>query len=690
MARTARNSEPLELLVRRLARLESDCAQRAASEARVAELVEQMKLKVQQFERQNAANMRSAEDELSRLSDDLQRSLHAQHTLESRVNTGERRVMELRRSVEEVSAERDAAAAQHRAQVNERLQLERQTAEEHELREAMSRKLRDADSDAAKLRADLIRCDRERVSLDVELQKLQPKVEKLQKLEPLEATMSSRRQERSLAKAWASLRSYCQRSRRAREVCLSTVGKAKQRAYIRSVFEAWCAASSASMRRRRLSGIVMAQRRCLACRSTFRQLQAASTARQVRVQQLHRAVSHRCQRLRFCAFKALLPYPRRLTPSPASGSLETRMSTLLRQHTLRKAFAALRQPAQQATQMRLGLSTWAQSLRERSTATVLLGWRAVLAWQRCLAKCNRQFRRLRLQAAMSRLSMWAWSRRRTTAAQAVPFQQGIAEIRAQRRLHWWRETALRCRQMRSRGATVARRKHFTLLRFALGQWSLSLRVAMSRTCEELSVQIEEASQEAAEMEARRIKNVEDQQQAELARRDLAVEVQQKAAEAEGMRVRTQKMKQANMDLLSELRQAKEEGDQLRCELERWQVQRAQFFEENQSQSSVELQLEEALEMHGTLRFALRNAEMEAERATRGKATAESRLQSLQERLTDARRSYVQAISALDGKASQLAWEGREARREAERIEQVIEGIAFRMQICDQELQSMSN
>eukprot|EP00971_Amphidinium_carterae_P041822 821887-Amphidinium_carterae.1 len=38
MAKASRSSDSLELLVRRLTKLENDCAQRAVSEARVAEL----------------------------------------------------------------------------------------------------------------------------------------------------------------------------------------------------------------------------------------------------------------------------------------------------------------------------------------------------------------------------------------------------------------------------------------------------------------------------------------------------------------------------------------------------------------------------------------------------------------------------------------------------------------------------
>ncbi|CAK0826195.1 unnamed protein product [Prorocentrum cordatum] len=65
----------VELQLRRLAHLESLCANRTAGEARAAALVAQLEAKIRQFEQQTAANMGQAEQELARLSGELQLSL---------------------------------------------------------------------------------------------------------------------------------------------------------------------------------------------------------------------------------------------------------------------------------------------------------------------------------------------------------------------------------------------------------------------------------------------------------------------------------------------------------------------------------------------------------------------------------------------------------------------------------------
>mmetsp|Transcript_57360 Transcript_57360/g.134481 ORF Transcript_57360/g.134481 Transcript_57360/m.134481 type:complete len:697 (+) Transcript_57360:85-2175(+) len=685
MAKASRSSDSLELLVRRLTKLENDCAQRAVSEARVAELVEQMRLKVQQFERQNAANLQNAEEELSKLSDDLQRSLHAEHSLETRVRAGELRLAEMRQLVKEAAAERDAECARHKAIVGERLQLDHQVSEEHAAWESMSAKLQEADAEVAKLRADLAKCDSDRVNLDAELAKLRPEVTKRRHLERSETTITERRDRLVIQHAWAEFRRSCQCSRRVREASLATVRRARRTSLLQRTVELWRLSACAAMQARRLAGIIMARHRSAKLRQALRQLQTALLQRQRHSLLLHDASAYRSRQLQLNAFRAL----RAVSAEPTMGEPcpEVRVSMLVRMHVLRRTFGELLRLAEQAGHVKLGLATWVKAKQQRLATSSFHGWRAVLSWQRCVARCSAQFRKLRLKASLNRFSHWAYVRRNTTRVALQGALEGVAHTIMHRRFVWWREAFRRSKLLARRGETVVDRRKLVLLRLAVDSWCMTVHLALRNACEGLAAELQEAGQAAATVELRCAKHAENQRLAELAHMDLESEVQSKAAEAADLHEQTQRLKRGNMALLTKLNQEVDEGENLRRELEHWQARRLVHLEET-AQTSLESQREEALEMHGELRFALCRAEVEAARVAEGKATAEARLLSLQERLGEARHSYVHAIAQLDSKASHLAREGRDAREEAEQMERVIEGIAFRMQICDLELQSV--
>ncbi|CAE8611021.1 unnamed protein product [Polarella glacialis] len=194
----------LEWQIRRLAELESACAQRGASEAKAAELVEQMRVKVRQFERQNAANVAGAEQELSRLSDDLQRSLHAKHTLEVRVREGDRRVDQLRVTVADLSAGRDVAVARRCALAEDSARARRQAAEETEAKDAAFQRLHRLALEAERLRSEVEGREAVNATLQRELASLRPAVVRLCRRERAELVLLERLQRGLLGRCfWA-------------------------------------------------------------------------------------------------------------------------------------------------------------------------------------------------------------------------------------------------------------------------------------------------------------------------------------------------------------------------------------------------------------------------------------------------------------------------------------------------------
>merc|ERR1740121_733290 len=111
-----------------------------------------MRLKVQQFAEQNARNAQSAEKEMSFLSDELQRSLQEEHTLEVRAKEGERRVSELQREVDDLRAKRDAALARRHAQAEENVRIQRRLSRGRDSRGETEERLHRCEAEAQQLR----------------------------------------------------------------------------------------------------------------------------------------------------------------------------------------------------------------------------------------------------------------------------------------------------------------------------------------------------------------------------------------------------------------------------------------------------------------------------------------------------------------------------------------------------------
>eukprot|EP00929_Paragymnodinium_shiwhaense_P090392 TRINITY_DN50578_c0_g1_i1.p1 TRINITY_DN50578_c0_g1~~TRINITY_DN50578_c0_g1_i1.p1 ORF type:complete len:839 (-),score=203.41 TRINITY_DN50578_c0_g1_i1:81-2597(-) len=186
---------PLDEQMRHLARLEKEVAQRAAAEARAAELVEQMRLKVMQFEQQNDTNRSQAEAELSRLSDDLQRSLHRQYALEMRVQEDEEKIIRLQQTLPELAARRDHLLERHKLHKEEVAEFQKRALQDRMTMDAAEREMEELDIQIDRLRREKLDGEKMRDKLSAEVVVLRPLVQKVRAQERAELTVILRLQE---------------------------------------------------------------------------------------------------------------------------------------------------------------------------------------------------------------------------------------------------------------------------------------------------------------------------------------------------------------------------------------------------------------------------------------------------------------------------------------------------------------
>lgn len=163
--------EPLESRGAQLSRLEAERAQRASNEKRLQDLVARLRQKVLQYEGQNSENAKASDDELARLSSELQRTLHAQHGMEARIADLDERALALEKITRELQAEGSATAGALQAR-KEALELAA-----HQ-RENGRRWLKEEEHAVQRCRAEGSDAFQMHAQLEAQLEKLRPRMER--------------------------------------------------------------------------------------------------------------------------------------------------------------------------------------------------------------------------------------------------------------------------------------------------------------------------------------------------------------------------------------------------------------------------------------------------------------------------------------------------------------------------------
>mmetsp|Transcript_106725 Transcript_106725/g.299933 ORF Transcript_106725/g.299933 Transcript_106725/m.299933 type:complete len:795 (+) Transcript_106725:108-2492(+) len=792
--------EALDQQFRRLAKLEGECAQRAAGEARAAELVEQMRLKVQQFERQNGCNVENAEAELSRLSDDLQRALHHQHSLEIRVQQGEERVAMLRHSTTALTAERDAAAARQLAHLDECAMLQRRVQEERDATDTALQQLHESAVETERLRAKITDSETAQRRLSAELGSLQSWGDRRRRLEHARFSLMQRRQfrttrnaflafayncpvareERGLmerlrqrvrrsmvaavisrwrraAKAWVRWRSQNfarQHLRLGRAVglwkfaarwqprwrchacrfCLHGWRNVAQRlaharhwriakALVRILLQAWRITTQAACQLQQRQACVIRlhmrrllrellrewvlavvrrhelndRTRALFCRrqltalgATLRHMRKRASMGRVRVPVMARVHATQTEKLRRVAFAAFRRWAvRRRTIVTFIAALPARRLRLEREQVLPLAFAAF-QSAREQGHSALSCAHSTRRLRILEFAAVAVqAWRAQAILQgrehaiKSLALARRR------HAGMVRWCAWVSTRRNDRRCRAArdALHVRLAELRVGGRLCWWAKR-VRLRRLRAvRLATSSARARLSLCRSIFASWDVAVRRSLFADCTELVDQAQLAGEKNAAMEAQRGVFDETQREGELVHAEFAAEIQTRVAVVVAMWANVEEVRSENAIALTCLEEDRVATEALSREVERLKSRRDVCLRKSEPNlDGLEAQLAEALEVQGSLRFAVLQSGADAERVARDRDGMEAREAELRARFDDSRRAYVGAIDSLDRKAISLKHEGREAQQAAQRLEGLLDNTAFHVRMCDLELQ----
>lgn len=788
------NRDSLELQLRRLAKLEGECSQRAAAEAREKELVEQMRNKVRQFERQNVENVENADEEMARLSDDLGRSLQAHRALEARALQGERRVEELRRGVEELAADCAAEAARRRGHIDEVRRLQFAATEERAACAAAAAQLRGTEEASSRLSREIANSSAARLGLEDELQHLGPHVARRRGFDRAAEAAAEQAWARAASRAfrrfaagvraaqrqrprveifrrnvrlgfitlalgrwvqfcrlcrqqrcwtlpheapvlassfrswarWGALRSNSGRwLRRRAMLCWSQAAQccalARKDRYLRSLCTRlilrWRGLVIGSsqllhldtfawrLRRRRVllvfvdiwrRGSVelhgqeagcngLTQRRELAyLRASFRVLCMYSACRRHLAATLVLArglTIARIARAVLQAFQQNWLYQLRFRA--IASDVASHHVALQRKRLQRKAFDAFWILVNQRRRLR---TLTLQARHGRCTelfSTVVPAWRDATLWQqRSSDSLTRPLSRRR-RACVRHWSSWAHAQRRTRTFSNSCF--GFRLRRSARTAsscfgQWARHVTSR-HVHATREHEVAARQRLSLGRRALRAWDAAARRSIMEGCERLGSALDCAA-EAQAAGAERLEHLErGQRQEALARLELASEARRRMKEAAELGETIAGAKRQTAGVLASLEREQAVAAGLRSQLAELKAARCR-----PRVPGVQVQLEEALEVQGSLRFALRQTGAEAERLAEARARAEALAQELRGRVSDAGNSYVQAVDALDQKRSTLAKEGREAQQACRSMEKALESATFRVRMRDLEMQ----
>jgi len=189
------------------------------------------------------------------------------------------------------------------------------------------------------------------------------------------------------------------------------------------------------------------------------------------------------------------------------------------------------------------------------------------------------------------------------------------------------------------------------------------------------------------MEAQRGVFDETQREGELVHAEFAAEIQTRVAVVVAMWANVEEVRSENAIALTCLEEDRVATEALSREVERLKSRRDVCLRKSEPNlDGLEAQLAEALEVQGSLRFAVLQSGADAERVARDRDGMEAREAELRARFDDSRRAYVGAIDSLDRKAISLKHEGREAQQAAQRLEGLLDNTAFHVRMCDLELQ----
>lgn len=330
----------------------------------------------------------------------------------------------------------------------------------------------------------------------------------------------------------------------------------------------------------------------------------------------------------------------------------------------------------------------------KAAAFALSAWRAAALLVRRAAAAAEQTRARQCRRAARQWHSWARGGRQRVMREALVLDVEARPPAYQARgrfINQWARWAARRRIRASRELMFAKRCKLNVSAWAFALWDGLIRAALRDECGRLSERIELAAEAEAEHEIQQDAEAEARRQGELARQELSEQLRLKAAEAAVLRSRVAETWVQSANLLGSLEEAWEAAEVITREFRRLRIGSGLGGGLVQDDASVPLQamerqLVEALDVEGSLRFAVRRGEAEAKKAMQSRGAAEARAANLTGLLEESRRAYAEAMDGLDRKAAALALEGREAQQVVQRLDKVLAGMTFRTRRCDVELQ----
>lgn len=274
-----------------------------------------------------------------------------------------------------------------------------------------------------------------------------------------------------------------------------------------------------------------------------------------------------------------------------------------------------------------------------------------------------------------------WAANRRDGGRGQPCN-ALHRCRVERLLHWWARRARARRQLRVRAATVAGRAQLSCTCWALGAWVVATLLSLRASCDNLAGRLGAGSCAGLSCPPPEAHSEHERE------RELAGEVVRRSAALAAAAASARRARAANTLLLAELEAERAQGQ------ERRERQESERQGENQGGQGpcpepggvLWAQLGEALEVQGSLRYALRSAEAEGVRARIARGAADRRSLALRQRLEEARASYICAVHALDARVASYAQRGLQAQLAAQRLQRALEEAEFHVRLSDAEIQ----
>merc|ERR1719296_130578 len=322
-------------------------------------------------------------------------------------------------------------------------------------------------------------------------------------------------------------------------------------------------------------------------------------------------------------------------------------------------------------------------------AWVWLPWRSLAAWQGKLLRFEKSFRRRRSEFGVGRWQLLVAQRNRGRHLEVVAsrHRQRRTTQSLCRAIGWWEQHFRRRRCVRRRGETVSGRYRIVLVRAVFALWDEVVRASVRAECSRLSAEVDRVAQSIKCRQDQREGLQQVASERAAAHQDLLEEIDRREAEAALTEARTQALQAESAELLIQLEAEREVKVPVQAEIDGLQAALANRRQRGDPElAALEVQLVEAIEVQGSLRYALRRAQHDAERVAEQRTASQARAAELRQNLEQARTSYIYAIDALDRKVAGLERESEEAERMTEGLEQALEATAFKMRLADVELQ----